>query len=183
MTLKRIIIVAVVLLLVGIAVFAQGRSRRFFDNNTGQHCRSYTSVPISRQGGRHGMGGNGIVGEIQNIDTTKNSFEIQGRNNAIVTVYTDAETTLVYADDLQDILDDEDFRGRQRDLLDDIDTSGMSDAEIRQALFDANEERIAETEKKIEAIAIDFSKLEEDDDVRVQMSPSGDNVARLIIVD
>ncbi len=176
MNAKKISIGLLFLVVSAASLFAQG-------GNDGSHHRGGHGDLYGRNSGRHrGQNGQGIIGEIQSITLSNNSFEFKASNNVTITINTDENTSIVHADDIRDLFSDDDLRGRQRDLLDDIDTEGMSDAEIRKAIFDANEEQIAKMEKEIEAIAVDFSKLEKGDDVRVQMSSEGKNVARLIVI-
>ncbi len=179
----KIISIAVLLLVaIGSVTFAQARNQRGGTNERGAQGGMHNNAPMMKQGAQR-MGGNGIVGEIENLNKTAKTFDIEAKNNATITVTINEDTIIVEEDDLEDLYDNTESRGRQRDLRNDLDTEGMTDAEVRKALFDANEERIAEMEKAIEAIAIDFSELEEGDKVSVQMSPSGDNVARLIIIE
>ncbi len=176
MNAKKISIGLLFLVVSAMSLFAQG-------GNDNSHHRGGHGERHGRNSGRHqGQNGHGIVGEIQNITLSNESFEFKGDNNITITINTDENTSIVHADDIRDLFSDKDLRGRHNDLLDNIDTDGMSDAEIRQAMFDANEEQIAEMEKEVEAIAVDFSELEKGDDIRVQMSFEGENVARLIVI-
>ncbi len=184
MNVKTICIGLLLLVASSIGLIAQGGNDETpqRDNSSGEMHERDNQRGRGQQG-RNTNRNQGTAGEITSIDVNAKTFDIEVKNNATITVSIDDDTKLVYADDAQDLLDNTESRGRQRDLRDSIDTEGMTDEEIRQAMFDANEERIAEMGKAIEAIAIDFSDLAEGNTVRVQLSPSGDNVARLIIVD